>query len=82
SPQWFGVLNAGTRPTVAGSEFRLEVHLLDYAGDLYGRALRVSFLHRIRDEQRFPTVEDLKAQIRRDVETARGLWTPSTRLEI
>ncbi|MBX5436648.1 MAG: riboflavin biosynthesis protein RibF [Alicyclobacillaceae bacterium] len=65
--QWFGVLNAGRRPTVSGRDVRLEVHLLGFSGDLYGQRLRVSFLHRIRDEMRFASVEELKSQIGQDV---------------
>lgn len=64
---WFGVLNAGTRPTVDGTEFRLEVHLFRFSGDLYGKSLRVSFLRRVRDEQKFDSVADLTSQIAKDV---------------
>jgi riboflavin kinase/FMN adenylyltransferase len=68
---WFGVLNAGYRPTVDGRKYRMEVHLLDFSGDLYGRELRVSFLRKVRDEQKFPGLDALKAQIERDVTFAR-----------
>jgi len=51
----------------------LEVHLFDVDQDLYGRVLRVQFVHRLRDERRFPNVEALKAQIARDVASARRL---------
>jgi len=71
---WFGVLNAGVRPTVDGRKFQLEVHLLDFDGDLYGHSIRVSFLHRLRDEQRFDGIDGLTAQIARDVETARDMF--------
>ncbi|MCL6516211.1 riboflavin biosynthesis protein RibF [Alicyclobacillus sp.] len=70
---WFGVLNAGFRPTVDGRQYRMEVHLLDYSGDLYGRTLRVSFLRRVRDEMRFPGLEALRDQIARDVAFARRM---------
>lgn len=70
-PSLYGVLNSGTRPTVDGNEFRMEVHLFDFEGDLYGRTLRVSFLHRIRDEQKFETLEALRRQIGEDVCEAR-----------
>ncbi len=69
----FGVLNAGYRPTVDGRAFQLEVHLLDFDGDLYGKTLRASFLRRIRDEMKFESLEALKAQIARDCEVARAL---------
>ncbi|WP_062306174.1 bifunctional riboflavin kinase/FAD synthetase [Alicyclobacillus sendaiensis] len=69
----FGVLNAGYRPTVDGRAFQLEVHLLDFDGDLYGKTLRVSFLRRIRDEVKFDGLEALKTQIARDCDAARAL---------
>ena len=68
-----GVANVGTRPTVAGQGARLEVHLLDYQGDLYGRRIQVEFLHKIRDEQSFPSIADLKAAIANDIVQARAL---------
>ncbi|OQX39736.1 MAG: riboflavin biosynthesis protein RibF [Oceanospirillales bacterium LUC14_002_19_P2] len=68
-----GVANIGTRPTVAGQGARLEVHLLDYQGDLYGRRIQVEFLHKIRDEQSFPSIADLKAAIADDIVQARAL---------
>ncbi|GMA59067.1 FMN adenylyltransferase /riboflavin kinase [Alicyclobacillus sacchari] len=70
---WFGVLNAGFRPTVEGTTFRVEVHLLGFSGDLYGRECRVSFLRRIRDERKFAGLDELKAQIERDCDVAREL---------
>jgi riboflavin kinase/FMN adenylyltransferase len=66
-----GVANVGTRPTVGGLENRLEVHLFDFDGDLYGRDLHVDLLARIREEQRFESLDALKAQIARDAEQAR-----------
>lgn len=69
-----GVANAGKRPTVNGTQNRLEVHLFDYDGDLYGRQLHVDLLARIRDEQRFESLDALKAQIARDAEQARQFF--------
>ncbi len=69
-----GIANVGTRPTVDGSQCRLEVHLLDFAGDLYGRHLQVEFLTRLRDEARFESLEALKQQIRRDELRAREFF--------
>lgn len=66
-----GVANIGRRPTVAGVDERLEVHVLDYAGDLYGRHLAVRFLARLRDELRFDGLPALRAQIGRDAQAAR-----------
>ena len=52
-----GVASVGTRPTVGGTEWLLEVHLFDFDGDLYGKRLDVDFIARLRDEIRFPDVE-------------------------
>jgi riboflavin kinase/FMN adenylyltransferase len=49
----------------------MEVHVLDYAGDLYGRKLRVGFVARLRGEQKFAGIDALRAQIARDVEAGR-----------
>lgn len=68
-----GVANIGVRPTFGGSRQTFEVHLIDGAGDLYGTELSVSFVGRIRDEQRFGSVEELVAQIRQDIREARRL---------
>ena len=69
-----GVANIGIRPTVAhtGGERLLEVHLLDFDGDLYGTDLEVTFQRYLRPEQKFANLDELKAQIARDVEAARG----------
>ncbi len=62
----------GVRPTLgAGRKPVLEVHLLDYAGDLYRAHLTVNFLHKLRDEAKFASLELLAAQIARDVEATR-----------
>lgn len=70
---WFGVLNAGTRPTVDGEKFQLEVHILNFEGDLYDQKLRVSFLRRIRDERRFASIDELVKQIHADVDLVRSI---------
>ncbi len=66
-----GVANIGTCPTFDGQELSLEVHLLDFAGELYGENLEVEFMARLRDERRFPSFEELAAQIRADILKAR-----------
>lgn len=66
-----GVANLGRRPTVAGLIERLEVHLFDFSGDLYGRKLRVALHHFLRPEQKFDGLAALTAQIARDAEAAR-----------
>jgi riboflavin kinase / FMN adenylyltransferase len=65
--------NIGVAPTFERRESRVEVYLLGFEGDLYGREVDVSFLERIREEKRFSGVEELKTQISRDVEAARRI---------
>ena len=71
------VLNLGFRPTVAfGSpSLRVEVHILDFDGDLYGQEIEVFFIGKLREEQRFLSVEALKSQIHRDLEAAVHLFS-------
>jgi riboflavin kinase/FMN adenylyltransferase len=66
-----GAANIGTKPTFGGSAVTVEVHLLDWSGDLYGQEVRVEFLERLRPERRFASVSELTTQIQRDVEEAR-----------
>lgn len=66
------VANLGTRPTFGDGEPSLEVHLLDFTGDLYGRELEVTFRQVLREERRFDGIDELKAQIGRDVAAARA----------
>lgn len=71
-----GAASLGTNPTFgAGAPLTLEVHLLDWDGDLYGQPLRTSFVHRLRGEERYDSVEALVAQIRRDVDQTRAILT-------
>ncbi|MGE8480955.1 MAG: bifunctional riboflavin kinase/FAD synthetase, partial [Pseudomonas shirazensis] len=66
--RWPGVANIGVRPTVAGDgRPHLEIHLLDFAGDLYGRRLTVEFHQKLREEQRFASLEALKSAIDADI---------------
>lgn len=70
-----GVANVGCRPTVNDSiKAILEVHLLDFSGDLYGKRISVRFRHKIREEQKFASLELLKEQIHRDVGTAKEFF--------
>jgi riboflavin kinase / FMN adenylyltransferase len=66
-----GVANIGTRPTVDGQGFRLEVHLFDFDQDLYGRLLDVEFRLKLREERRFGSFDELKHQIALDARAAR-----------
>ncbi|MDP3367639.1 MAG: riboflavin kinase, partial [Pseudomonas sp.] len=56
----------------------LEVHLLDYQGDLYGRLVQVTFHRKLRDEQRFASLEALKTAIDADIAAAREYWRASS----
>jgi riboflavin kinase/FMN adenylyltransferase len=67
------VASIGTRPTVAGVEPLLEVHVFDFDGDLYGRQLGVDFVARLRDETRFDDLESLRLQMELDAAEARRL---------
>ena len=72
-----GIANIGVRPTVDGKEPLLEVHVLDFSGDLYGRRIRVTFKHKLRDEQTFASVDLLKQQIDADLLSARRWFAES-----
>ncbi len=68
-----GVASLGVRPTVKpGGGVVLEVHLFDFSGDLYGRHVRVDFLHKLREEEKYPDLETLRRQIALDCEAARA----------
>lgn len=70
-----GVANIGLRPSVQGDGLpHLEVHLLSYQGDLYGRFMRVTFCHKLRDEQRFASLDALRQAIDSDIAAARAYW--------
>lgn len=60
--------NVGYNPSVGGSELRLESHLFGFEGDLYGRRIWVRLVAKIRDEIRFGSVEELRAQLEKDKE--------------
>jgi len=60
--------NVGTSPTFGERERRVETYLLNYKGDLYDKQLRVEFVKKVRDEQRFPSAEELIAQMGKDVQ--------------
>lgn len=69
------VLNIGVRPTLglASAPVRVEVHLLNFQGDLYGRKIETVFVKTLRPEQPFPSLDALKAQISKDIEAARAV---------
>lgn len=66
-------MNIGTRPTFGTHAQTLEVHILDYEGDLYGQEIRVSFMERLRDERRFDNIEELKVQLDEDQKRVKEL---------
>lgn len=65
------VSNIGTRPTVDGTVESIEVHILDFDGDLYDQKLEITLVSRLRDEIRFPSLQALAGQIERDIVVAR-----------
>lgn len=73
-----GVANLGRRPTFNGSQMRLEVHLFDWQGDLYGQTLMVSLVAHLRHEQKFASVDALRAQIQQDCLQARRVLNVTT----
>jgi riboflavin kinase/FMN adenylyltransferase len=70
------VTNIGVRPTFGTLQRTVEAHLLDWSGALYGRRLRLDFVQRLRGEQKFSGIEELKAQIAHDAAQARALLLP------
>jgi len=65
--QFPSATNIGIRPTFGEGEKTVETHLLNYKGDLYGKDMRLEFVQKLRDEQRFPSSEELKVQIEKDI---------------
>lgn len=65
------VTNIGTRPTFDGAARRVETHLLDFDADVYGQIVSIDLLHRIREERKFSGVDELVAQMKRDVQATR-----------
>jgi riboflavin kinase/FMN adenylyltransferase len=70
-----GVANLGTRPTVDGTQFLLEVHLFDFQKTIYGQYVEVEFICKLRDEQRFNSFSALKQQIVQDVQVAKAVFS-------
>lgn len=67
----FGIMNIGYRPTVDGKNQTIEIHLLDFKEDLYGHKMQFELLKRLRDEEKFDSVENLTEQIQEDEKSAR-----------
>lgn len=65
----YGMMNIGINPTVSGEKESIEVHFFNFDQDIYNKTVKVNLLQRIRDEQKFNSVKDLKEQLKRDKET-------------
>ena len=72
--QYLGIANYGYRPTFDGRAKVLEVHLLNFKGDLRGKKIKVEFLGFIREEKKFPSKDELIKQIERDISTAQDIF--------
>jgi riboflavin kinase/FMN adenylyltransferase len=67
---FYGMMNIGFNPTVAGSTKSIEIHFFDFNSDLYGQNIQVDIIDRIRDEHKFKSLEELKTQLLKDKETS------------
>lgn len=70
----YGAANVGTRPAVNGTDNRIEVHILDFDGDIYGRRITVEFRAKLREELNFPSLEALTAAIQKDIRDTRAYF--------
>ena len=77
--QFPSATNVGIRPTFGEGEKRVETHLLNYKGELYGKDIKIEFVQKLRDEQRFPSSEELKAQIEKDVREVEAILAKDLR---
>jgi len=73
SSQFYGIMNIGYRPTVNGKNRTIEVHLLDFKADVYGDDIKICMMQRLRDEQKFPSIDALIKQIKKDELLARRI---------
>lgn len=71
--RFMGVANIGYSPTFDDQFFTVEVHILDFKADLYGKTIRINFISRIRDEKKFDSIDELIVQIQNDIETGRSI---------
>jgi riboflavin kinase/FMN adenylyltransferase len=72
-----GAASIGTRPTVGGTRTLLEIHLLDFDDHIYGKHLQINFLHKIRDEEKYDTMDALKERMNLDIEETRNWFKTS-----
>lgn len=68
------VANVGPRPTFAEAALVIELHILDFSGDLYGQSLQVALVKKLRDQRAFACPDELVGQIRKDIHQARALF--------
>jgi len=73
--EYGGIANMGTRPTVGGDHPVLEVHLLEFSGNIYSKRLTVEFCEKVRDEKKFDGLDALKEQIFKDISTAKAYFS-------
>ncbi|MCL6267045.1 bifunctional riboflavin kinase/FAD synthetase [Flagellimonas myxillae] len=66
----YGMMNIGYNPTVSGNEKSIEVNFFEFEGDLYSKKIQVDLLHRIRDEHKFDSVQELQEQLKKDKQTS------------
>ena len=69
--KYYGITNVGTRPTVGGDAVFAETNIFDFSGDLYGRWVNVEYIHFIREERKFDSIDALAAQIDKDISVAK-----------
>jgi riboflavin kinase/FMN adenylyltransferase len=70
-----GIMNIGRRPTLNnGTNLSIEVHIMNYEGNLYGKELHLSFIERIREERKFASLDELRVQIQRDINQASAMF--------
>jgi len=75
-----GAANIGCNPTFKDKKFSFEVHIFDFDRDILGKTLRVNFIDRIRDEMKFSKIEDLAAQMRKDIENIRKILSSEVKI--
>lgn len=69
-----GMMNIGTRPTISNADYRsIEVHIIDFEGDLYNKSIEIEFIKKIREEQKFGSVKELKSQLEKDKQAVMNL---------
>lgn len=68
---YFGITNVGTHPTVSPDDILAETNLFDFSGDLYTKTIKLEFIDFLREERKFPSLDDLSTQVRCDIEKAR-----------